>query len=590
MPINSTSARTALILALAGVTLTAACTEPPGPALGTDDEALSWGGLPAPGATTIDTPVGLALDIEDGVAVPLRARKNQRFYVNQIDLRAHLDTAIDEGVAGLDRASDFAGLDWHATALVDQSFVSTQNPDGTFTRRRFYRKARWMDLPSVFVIEQLDPRGRISGFPLVVDTGLEYVRTDIDSFFTRRLRAIQWTNDCASTIDCSHATSFLEEALVELRYANGANPSFQLASATTQLRVTWTANASHPYRIPVEQVANPEWDYGFGIDLEVATPPAPDGTYAPGQALQVHFTLRDGRGKALHPPGQLPTFIDYLTGNDPAGIDYWDVNEKVMTYYRRKHKEKQMVIAIDGPVQNTAPIRDEVDFINGILTSADGAVTVATPAAQGFFGEAAAVPPWPVLIGAEPANTPVTDTATLTLPPDAQPGTYKIVMKARRSYLGEETPRATVIAIQVGTTTVTKKVLDTGGCKTCHSGGSDPSRISHAIGFDQRDTCTTCHGPLAFEPEGPVYVRTHFIHSRTDRLAAPLTVCKNCHETRDGIERTSKSACMSCHKSYPRDHVERYGPVVDMYIGGTIADSFQQCSLACHSNHPDSGL
>ena len=37
------------------------------------------------GSTAIDTPVGLALDIEDGVALPFQVRKDQRFYINQID-------------------------------------------------------------------------------------------------------------------------------------------------------------------------------------------------------------------------------------------------------------------------------------------------------------------------------------------------------------------------------------------------------------------------------------------------------------------------------------------------------------------------
>ncbi|HEU4732294.1 MAG TPA: hypothetical protein VFT22_30580 [Kofleriaceae bacterium] len=30
--------------------------------------------FPPPGATTADTPIGIALDVEDGVAVPLRIR------------------------------------------------------------------------------------------------------------------------------------------------------------------------------------------------------------------------------------------------------------------------------------------------------------------------------------------------------------------------------------------------------------------------------------------------------------------------------------------------------------------------------------
>ncbi len=578
-----------IVMASVVVAAIAACNDEP--EAETVAEPLSWGTLPpVSGPTTVDTPVGLALDIEDGVAVPFKVRKNQRFYLNQIDFRAHIDRTVDEGVAGLDRLGDFADVDWRGTTFVDESFINTPNPDGTFTRRRMFRQSRWMDDPSTFVIEQLDAHGQRSGAPLVVDSGLEHVRTDADSFFVRRMRAIQWTNDCASKTDCRKAKSFMEEALVELRYANGPNPNLKLDSATTQFRVTWSANSKHPYTVPVQQIENPEWDYGFGIDLAVITPPAANGVYAPGQELTVKFTLRDGSGKALHAPGVLPTLQDYLADNIPSGIDYWDMNEKVMTYYRRKHKEKQMVIAINGPMQNTGPIRDTLDFVGEILSSLDGSVVVAKPEAQGFFGEVAEVPALSTLIGLNPPDSPVGDTVKFTLPGNAAPGTYKVVMKARRSFLGQEIPMAQVIDIQVGTAQHTAKTLDTGGCPSCHKNGSDFTRLNHAVPVDQRDVCTTCHVPLPFEPEGTVYIRTHFIHSRTDRLDAPLIRCSNCHVNREGIQRTSKSACLSCHKSYPKDHVLRYGPIVDMYIGGTPEDSFQQCSTSCHTNHPGSGL
>jgi len=551
---------------------------------------VSGNTFPSAGATTVDTPIGIALDVEDGAAVPLRIRSQQRFYIQQIDLRAHVDRSVEEGVAGLTRAGDFAALDWTGTRRVDESFVSVANPDGTFTRRRMFRDARWMNEPSRFAIEQLDAAGRRLGAPLVVDTGREFQRSPDDSFFVRRLRAIQWANDCASRSDCSHATSFLEEALVELRYASGPSPSAVLDAATTQLRVTWTANHHHAYTIPVEQVVSPTWDYGFVIDLAIVTPPGPTGVFAPGQTLQVKFTLRDGAGKPLHPPGALPTFANYLSGQDPPGIDYWNMNEKVMTYYRRKHMEKQMLIALEGPLQAAGPIRNTVDLFGGILASRDGAVITATPELNGFFGEAAAVPAWSTLIGLQPADSPVSDTTQFTLPANALPGTYKITMKARRSYLGQELAVAKVIELQVGSTVRTPEHLGTGACRDCHQGGADLTRIGHGLSADDRDTCTTCHVPLPFEPEGPLYVRTHFVHSRTNRLDAPLIRCASCHLDRAGIQRTSKSACLSCHKRYPADHVQRYGPVVDMYIGGTLDDSFQQCSTACHTDHPRSGL
>jgi hypothetical protein len=546
--------------------------------------------LPVAGATTADTPIGIALDIEDGAALPLRIRRAQRFYVQQIDLRAHLDRSVDDGVAALDHAGDFAGLDWRGAHLVDESFVSTANPDGTFTRRRMFRRARWMDERSWFTIEQLDAGGHRIGHPLVVDAGREHARRTSDGFFVRRLRAIQWSNDCTSASDCRGATHYMAEALVELRDANASQPSVALDAAATQLRMTWSANPHHPYTIPVVQVANPTWDYGFAIDLAVTTQPGPGGVYAPGQVLDVAFTLRDGAGTPLHPPGALPTFLDYLTGNDPAGIDYWNVNEKVMTYYRRKHMEKQMVIAIDGPLQDARPIRDTLDFIAAIVTSSDGAVTTARPEAQGFFGEAAAVPPWPTLIGLQPVDAPVGTTAQLTLPANAAAGTYKITMKGRRSYLGQEIAVSRVIEIQVGSPQHTEAPLGTGPCNTCHTGGGDLTRVSHGLAASDRDTCTTCHVPLPFEPEGPLYVRTHFVHSRSHRLDAPLIRCRNCHLDRAGIQRTSKSACLSCHKRYPADHVRKFGPVVDMYIGGTLDDSFAQCTASCHTNHPASEL
>jgi hypothetical protein len=245
---------------------------------------------------------------------------------------------------------------------------------------------------------------------------------------------------------------------------------------------------------------------------------------------------------------------------------------------------------MDGPLQDTAPIRDTLDLFGGILSSSDGSVTTARPEAQGFVGEAAAVPAWTTLIGVQPADSPVGDTAHFTLPANAAPGTYKIVMKARRSYLGQEIPASRTIEIQVGSAHRTAAHLDTGPCLSCHRASSDLTRVSHAISADNRDTCTTCHVPLPFEPEGPLYVRTHFVHSRTDRLNAPLIDCSNCHLDRAGIQRTSKSACLSCHKRYPADHVARYGPVVDMYIGGTPGDSFRQCTTTCHTDHPRSGL
>jgi hypothetical protein len=184
-------------LAVAGITLACACVDDASVATTEQAESAS----PNAG-TTIATPIGLALDIEDGVAVPLSVRANQTFYINQIDMRAHANTSVDEGIAALFHAGDFANLDWRGTQLVDQSFVNLPNADGTFTRRRFYRESNWMNVPTLFLIEQLDARGRVRGAPVVVDDGHLDERAPGDMFFARRLRGIQWANDCVSKDDC----------------------------------------------------------------------------------------------------------------------------------------------------------------------------------------------------------------------------------------------------------------------------------------------------------------------------------------------------------------------------------------------------
>lgn len=562
--------------------------EPDGESLGQSSDELCVD-APAPGgATSANTPVGLALEIDQGAGVPLKVRAGQRFYVNQIDIRASVQATIDEEVDGLDRSGDFAQLDWDGIQFEDESFVGQQNADGTYTRRRFFRGADWMDKPSQFRIDQIDAKGKKIGATVVVGTGLEYHRTPADSFFVRRLRAIQWAYDCESATSCDEASVFEEEALVELRYAGGSRPTFQVSPQTKALRVTWTLRPTKPYTIPLEQVAAPAWDYGFDMELSPITPPAPDGTYAPGQSVSFQFTLKDGAGKPLHAPGVLPSYADFLSGSVESGIQYWrGFSEPYATYYRRKHREKQLLLAVMGPAQDLGPIYNVVDIAER-LDFATGVVTSATVGGDGFYAAAAGVPSFAVLFGG-PAfwALPTTDTWTFDIPADAAPGTYYAILKGRRSYLGEDVPKSKVISIQVGSPAPTSKVQPTGKCGSCHSGAGSFDRVLH--GTADRTACTACHAPLSFELEGPVYVRSHFIHSRSNRFGANLERCANCHIGSAGIQRTSKSACLSCHQSYPDDHVTAFGPITDMYIGGG-AESFQQCSTTCHTSHPGSGL
>jgi hypothetical protein len=572
--------RTLALMALSA----AGCMAPPPSSTGSEQAALSAQVVSSP-----SQPRGLALDIEEGAGVPLTVRAGQTFWINQIDLRASLTATTDEGVDGLKHAGAAASLPWLGVRQEDQEFEDIPNPDGTWTRRRFYRDALWMDAPSWFEVTQLDGRGRPTAAPVLVGTGLSQLRTDQDDFFVRRLRAIQWANNCASPADCSTANNFLEEALVEIRDSMHPERTFTFVPSTTQLRVRWSLDLAHPYTVPVTQDQAPPFDYGFAIELASLTPPAADGTYAAGQDISYQLTLTDGSGTRLHPQGELPSYNEATFGANPAGIYYYrGFIDPTATYYRRKHRERNFIAEITGPLQNVQPIRSIVG-LDQFFTPTLEAGTIAR---DGVFGEGIIFPQGLLFQGAfDPAHTtwnfPSSDIVTFHLPPDAIAGTYDITVKARRAYEGEDIPVTKTIQIQVGTTQPTQATLTTGGCQNCHSGQSSLGVINHAN--SDRSTCTTCHAPLVIEVEGPVYVRTHFIHSRSGRFDQPLFKCANCHLNNASIQRTSKSACLSCHKSYPDSHVQNYGPITSMYIGGG-AESFNQCTSSCHTSHPLSGL
>jgi hypothetical protein len=536
--------------------------------------------------------VGLAVEVDNGVGVPLQLKRGQTYYLNQIDLRAALNASVDEGVAALDNAGDFASLPWAGIHLDDQEFVLLSNADGTFTRRRFYRDALWMALPNWFVLEQVDANGSRVGELIVASAGVDAFRHSTDGFFDRRYRAIQWTYDCPSPTDCTGATSFQEEALVELRYGMHAGNTFQLHNNTVAMRLHWSLRLGQPYTLPVTQVDTPAYAYGFAIDVEPVTPPSGDGTYPPGSSITFRVTLKDGAGTPLHPPGALPSYNDVVFGANPAGIQYYRAFfDPTTTYWRRKHRERMLMAEFLGPAQNAQPIRTIIDldkFINE-----DDVQTTGTLAVDGVHSEFHTFPTSRDLFGGafDPAHTgwtlPVPDTWTHTIPANAPAGTYYMNIKGRRTFMGEDIPYSKTVEVQVGSPTRTEPTMTTGPCSSCHSGPSALGKILHAN--DNRGTCAGCHVPLGFELEGPIFVRTHFIHSRSRRFDAPLTQCSSCHLTAQSIQRTSKAACLSCHKSYPESHVQQFGPVQSMYVGGG-RESFEQCTASCHQTHPNSNL
>lgn len=543
--------------------------------------------------TTRRSLIGLALEVENGEGVPLEVRSRQRFFINQIDIRAFVETNVDNpNLEALRAEGDFAALDWEGVAFRENEPLLLPNPDGTFTDRRFYRDAAWMERGSLFTVWQVDAEGNRISRKLRIYAGTDDRRGFFDGFFIRRFRGIQWAYDCASPDDCSTATQFMEEGLVEVRNTRNSLNSFRIRPDAAGLRLAWSARPGAPYEIPLTQVEEPDFDYGFNIDIDPITPPGPHGYYEPGTDITFRVTLRDGSGNRLHPEGSLPSYADVVFGAETSGIQYYRAFfDPAATYWRRKHRERMLMAQIIGPNQDIQPIRTIAPL--EIFLDAQDTEVVGTPAVDGVYSEFSLLPPANVIFGGAftPGNPqwfePNVDTFTFHVPEDAGAGTYKVSVKGRRTYLGEDIPHTTTIEIQVGTPEVTEPELTTGPCNTCHSGGGDLGIVLHAN--DDRAACAGCHVPLAFELEGPIFVRTHYIHSRSDRFDDSLAECSTCHLSNDSIQRTSKAACLSCHTEYPQDHVERYGPIESSYIGGG-AESFQQCTDSCHVEHPGSGF
>ncbi len=539
----------------------------------------------------VAAPVGLALEVNNGVGAPLQVRAGQTFFINQIDLRAATTATEDRGVDSLRRSGDFASLAWQGTTLADADPTFAANGDGTFTRRRFYRSSHWMQKPSLIIVQPVDSRGLPTGRAIPLNLGSEDRRKSSDDFFIRRMRAIQWTRDCPSATSCQGAHAFEEEALVEVRNARTGATSFTLSPDTRALLVDWTAREGAPYRIPVEQVQSSPWSYGFAIDIKPLTPPRADGTYAPGSSVTFQMTFKDGAGKRLHPEGSLPTYNEFLAGQVESGLQYYrGFSDASTTYYRRKHRESNLSASIIGPAQSIQPLRNIVEMED--FLGPEDAISIGTPERDGVYAQAMTVPPANKLFGGayDPTHAgwdaPVSDTWTNKLPENAEPGTYLVTVKARRAYLGEDIAASRTIEIQVGTRQHTEAQLTTGPCTSCHSQGGELGKVLHAL--DNRATCATCHAPLAFELEGPISVRTHFVHSR-GRFDAPLQQCSSCHLSQESTQRTSKAACLSCHTRYPDSHVQKFGPIEHMYVGGG-RESFQQCTGACHRTHTGSGF
>ena len=313
--------------------------------------------------------------------------------------------------------------------------------------------------------------------------------------------------------------------------------TFVIDPRATHLTVTWSFNPDRVYTIPVTHDEDPPFAYGFSIDLTPSPSPRADGTYAPGSDVTFRITLRDGDGQRLHPWGSLPTYNEVVFGPNLAGIQYYRAFfDPTTTYYRRKHRERMLMSQIIGPAQDVQAIRSILD-LRGVpragrcaddrdprarrrLRAVPHHPHRARPLRRCVRSRARGLgPPRAGLVDVPPPG----QRAPRHLPRDDQGTTH--VHGRGYPVLADRRDPGRHAAPHHG------PPRRTGPCTTCHTGPSALGTILHAN--DNRAACAGCHVPLGFELEGPIFVRTHFIHSRSHRFDAPLTKCASCHLTED---------------------------------------------------------
>jgi hypothetical protein len=479
-------------------------------------------------ALSDDTPVGLSLFFREGAIQPISLVGDMPRFLQEIDIVSTVVTPTDQGAAPLVASAALGNLDWSGLAFVEEDWRAPG--DGTWTRQRFFRGARWMQAPSIFVATAKDAHGHRVGAPIVFYAGRDdHWNERHDDGFVRRFDVRQIVKGCRARLDCTNATSFAVEGLVQARQEQfPERKARRIPHEATALELFWTADPTSTRVVPVTHAQPGDFPYGYGFvpTIELLTAPANGQFYLPGDALPFRVSFFDGSGRRLNTSGSLPTYQESLAGA-AAGIRFWDPTVDATLYYALKHREANMVLQVSGPADKLAVPQTVVD--TGAFFAPQ--VTIASVNPDGFSAFALVIPPLPTILGgfSDPSlwQIPNSDVQTLTVPADALPGSYTAVIKARRDWGGEALNRGATVSFQVGQTAATTFSPKTGHCGSCHEGRSDLAVVNHGIG--DRRTCFGCHTPLSFEPDNALDWRVHSIHSRSERFPGTFERCGTCH-------------------------------------------------------------
>jgi len=496
-------------------------------------EALTQG-RPASAA-----PVGLSLwwqegevRLMSGAVKTLDLYEDFPRYIQEMDITAQAVTATDQGISPVMTGGDMASLDWRGVHQTDEDWRPEGNSPTTYTRTRVYRGARWMTRPSVLALVPVNDSGHVVGAPIVDVTGRDDDANATDGAFVRRFVARQVVQGCVAIGDCSNATSYLAQGLMQ--YRGSLHPeqrAERIPDRATRLKLFWSEDPTRPREVKLRHRRFSETPYrhGFEPQLEIVTTPANGQFFVPGEGFDFRVTYRDASGNRLNPPGSLPSYAEFTGDQIDSGVRYYDGFRQVLTvYYALKHREGNNIWAFTGPTSKLKTSGHVVP-LSDFFTLAFTQIPMATIPEDGYTSVFNLVPNPAYELDPFLSTQRPSDIVHVTVPTDAQPGTYMLSFKGRRDWGGEATVRAVTLEVPVGQTAPTTFVPTTGNCNSCHDGRAGLDKVLH--GISDRRTCFGCHAPLGVEPDNRLDFRAHFIHTRSNRMPADPYVCSTCHLT-----------------------------------------------------------
>jgi hypothetical protein len=160
---------------------------------------------------------------------------------------------------------------------------------------------------------------------------------------------------------------------------------------------------------------------------------------------------------------------------------------------------------------------------------------------------------------------------TFTLPATAKPGTYIVMFKIARQYLGQRLYRifqtsVGVVAPNDPTYSPTEYVQRVGNCTVCHVGEAGLDKLRHYSPDKDDFTCVVCHG------DPPAVAITHIVHFQSPYWPVRKNDCTLCHLTQGSNIRAARGICGSCHSEEKAGH------------GRTDVAPYAECGGSCHSH------